>query len=97
MKALAIGSHEFVRFFRLLGFVGEEASEDNLVSKVAEAARSEYGIILVDSSLTSEYEHEISRLASEAKMPLILISPPFKVKETPEAIKGEVMKYLRLG
>jgi vacuolar-type H+-ATPase subunit F/Vma7 len=96
LKALAIGGKRFVTFFRLMGFVGVELNGTSALYEAEKRSR-EYALICLDRESLAGLEGEVSDLMMRSPNPVLLVDPPFEVKETPEGVRSEIMMAMRSG
>jgi vacuolar-type H+-ATPase subunit F/Vma7 len=96
LKGLAIGGSRFVTFFRLMGFVGEELSGASALHE-AEKRSKDYAIICLDRNAMAGLEDEVNALMMRSPNPILMVDPPFEVKERPEGVKSEILNVMRSG
>ncbi|MEM0122879.1 MAG: hypothetical protein QXH39_00070 [Conexivisphaerales archaeon] len=96
MKALAIGGKRFVTFFRFMGFIGVELNGANALYE-AEKRSMDYALICLDRESLAGFESEARELMMRSPNPILLVDPPFDVKETPEGVRSEIMRAMRSG
>ncbi len=93
---MAIGSKRFTTFFRLLGFVGQEVESREQLIKKLEEVHNRYAIVVVDRSIAFGLERYIDELSMEWEAPIMLLDPPYEVKETAEAVEREITRAMKV-